>query len=292
MDSKPSIASLFFHYSKSQRIGLLLFFAVILVLQLVYLCVDFGNAVKVTPEEMAWLSKQQELDRRYAPKKPYRPTFYPFNPNFITDEKGYALGMTVAQLDRLYAYRKQNKFVNSAAEFQAVTKVSDSLLRTLAPYFKFPAWVTAKKGHPSFVAKAFQKEKIPEVLDINSASKEDLMAVYGIGDKLSDRILAQKAVLGGFASMEQLADVWGLSPEVIAQLKRSFVVKNTANLKKININDATVKELAAFPFFRYALAKEIVLYRSMHGDLTIEDLSKIKGFPVEKIKIIALYLEF
>jgi len=272
--------------------GILLFFAVILVLQAVYICCDFSSTVTVTPEQMAWLSKQRELDGMDEPKKPYRPTLYPFNPNFITDYKGYALGMTVAELDRLYAYRKQNKFVNSAAEFQAVTKVSDSLLRTLSPYFKFPAWVTAKKGQPSYVAKGFTKEKIHEVLDINSASKEDLMAVYGVGDKLSDRILAQKALLGGFVSMEQLADIWGLSPEVVDQLKGAFAVKNTANLKKINVNDATVKELAAFPFFRYALAKELVLYRSMHGDLSVEDLSKIKGFPVEKIKIIALYLEF
>lgn len=292
MVSRPSIGSLFFHYSKSQRIGILLFFAVILVLQAVYLCCDFSRSVAVTPEQLAWLSKQQELDRMSQQQKHYRPTLYPFNPNFITDYKGYALGMTVAELDKLHAYRKQDKFVNSAPEFQAVTKVSDSLLRTMAPYFKFPAWVTAKKGHPSFVPKAYQKENTREVLDINSASKEDLMAVYGVGDKLSDRILAQKASLGGFASMEQLADVWGLSPEVIDQLNRSFVVKSVANLKKININEATVKELAAFPFFRYALAKEIVIYRSMHGDLSVEDLSKIKGFPVEKIKIIALYLEF
>jgi hypothetical protein len=30
----------------------------------------------------------------------------------------------------------------------------------------------------------------------------------------------------------------------------------------------------------------------MNGDIRLEDLSKIKGFPVDKIKIIALYLEF
>jgi DNA uptake protein ComE-like DNA-binding protein len=200
--------------------------------------------------------------------------------------------MTVVEIDRLHAYRQQQKFVNSPAEFQAVTRVSDSLLRTMAPYFKFPDWVKAKKQYPTYVAGAFKKEAKRVVIDINSASKEDLMAVYGVGDKLSDRILAQKELLGAFVSMEQMADVWGLSPEVIDQMKTSFVVKTTANIKKININEATVKELSVFPFFRYALAKEIVIYRSMHGTITIEDLSKIKGFPVDKIKIIALYLEF
>ena len=69
-------------------------------------------------------------------------------------------------------------------------------------------------------------------------------------------------------------------------------MKSTSNCKKININNASVKELTQFPFFRYQLAKEIVTYRTMNSDIKVEDLSKIKGFPVEKIKIIALYLEF
>jgi DNA uptake protein ComE-like DNA-binding protein len=92
--------------------------------------------------------------------------------------------------------------------------------------------------------------------------------------------------------MEQLDDVWGLSPEVIAKLNQNFEVKSTAGIQKININNASIKELSQFPFFKYALAKEIVVFRSMNGDIKTEDLSKIKGFPVDKIKIIALYLEF
>lgn len=40
------------------------------------------------------------------------------------------------------------------------------------------------------------------------------------------------------------------------------------------------------------LAKQIVTYRSNGNFKNIEDLSKIKGFPVEKAKIISLYLEF
>jgi hypothetical protein len=56
---------------------------------------------------------------------------YLFNPNFITDYKGYKLGMSVAEIDRLLEFRKGDKYVNSAAEFQKITKVSDSLLKTM-----------------------------------------------------------------------------------------------------------------------------------------------------------------
>jgi competence ComEA-like helix-hairpin-helix protein len=280
-------------YSKGQRIGIVLFFLIVIFVQGIYYCYDFNNVEGDNVEESKWLTNQSKIDSLKFENKKYKPTIYPFNPNFITDFKGYKLGMSVAEIDRLLEFRKQNKFVNSAAEFQAVTKVSDSLLKAISPYFKFPDWVTNKKSSfKSFDKKEFQKPEKIVVLNINDASKEDLMKVYGIGDKISDRILTEKQKYGAFVSMEQMDDIWGLSPEVIEKLKASFTVKSAANAKKIAINNASVKELTQFPFFRYQLAKDIVIYRTMNGDLKIEDLPKIKGFPVDKIKIIALYLEF
>ncbi len=285
----PSILS----YSKSQRIGIIFLFLIIVFCQGFYLFSDFKTSQNLNNEQVKWLANQSLIDSLKLQNKNYKPTIYPFNPNFITDFKGYKLGMSVAEIDRLLAFRKQNKFVNSAAEFQAVTQVSDSLLKTISPYFKFPDWVKNKKEYSStYVKTEFSKAEKIVILDINEATKEDLMKVYGIGDKISDRILEQKNKLGAFVSMEQMTDIWGLSPEVIESLNKYFVVKSASNIKRISINNASVKELAQFPFFRYALAKEIVIYRSMHGDIRIEDLTKIKGFPVDKIKIIALYLEF
>lgn len=293
MTNETSFLNSILSYSKSQRIGIVLFFLIIIVAQGIYYFCDFADAGKINNEQSKWLANQNSIDSLKLESKNYKPTIYSFNPNFITDFKGYKLGMSVEEIDRLLAYRKQNKFVNSAEEFQAVTKVSDSLLKVISPYFKFPDWVHNRKNDfKSFAKKDFSKPEKVVVLDINLASKEDLMKVYGIGDKISDRILEQKQKLGAFVSMEQVDDIWGLSPEVIEKLKTSFAIKSVPNAKKININNASVKELSQFPFFRYQLAKDIVVYRTMNGDINVEDLSKIKGFPVDKIKIIALYLEF
>ena len=92
--------------------------------------------------------------------------------------------------------------------------------------------------------------------------------------------------------MEQMNDIWGLSPDVIDNLNAHFKVLTSPSVKKIDINNASIKELSLFPYFKYPISKNIVTYRSMNGDLKIEDLTKIKDFPVDKIKIIALYLEF
>lgn len=293
MNTKNSFLQTLLGYSKSQRIGIIMLFLLIFTCQLIYFFFNFKSFENNVSEKEQWLSYQKEIDSLKLLKSNYKPTIYPFNPNFITDFKGYKLGMSVAEIDRLLAFRKHNKFVNSAEEFQQVTQVSDSLLNAISPYFKFPDWVKNKKNFSnSFEKKDFSKTEKKISIDINLASQEDLMRIYGIGEGLSKRILEQKEKFGAFVSMEQMTDVWGLSPEVIENLNKSFFVKNTTNLKKIKINSATIKELSQFPYFRYALAKEIVTYRSMNNDIKIEDLAKIKGFPVEKIKIIALYLEF
>src|SRR5690606_8366048 len=139
----------------------------------------------------------------------------------------------------------------------------------------------------------FENKKPIVKIDINQASQEDLIKVYGIGPALSERILKNKESLGGFVSMEQMQFIWGLSPEVVENLNKHFVVSSETKISKVDINNASVKELAKFPYFNYSIAKEIVTHRSMNGEIkNIEDLTKIKGLPNEKIKIIALYLEF
>ncbi len=284
----------FFLFSRSQRLGLLMLVAIIIVLQIIYYTISFETTFSTSDEQSKWLLLNDEVAGQEIHTQKFPKTIRQFNPNFITDFKGYQLGMSVDEINRLLAFRSTNKYVNSIAEFQAVTHVSDSLLQVLAPHFKFPDWVTNKTNtaKPKFVKfETKQPEKLP-VLDINSATKEDLMKINGIGNALSDRILKQKEQLNAFVSMDQMEEIWGLSPEVILKLKQHFVIQSKPELKKIAINTLSLKELSKFYYFKYPLAKEIVIYRSMNGNIKIDDLTKIKGFPVDKIKIIALYLEF
>lgn len=285
-----------FVFTSDQRKGIFALLFFIIALQFAYFFVDFSIPTNEDPEEQKWLSLQPQVDSMKMDIANKRPKMYLYNPNFITDYKGYKLGMSVDEIDRLLAFRKENKYVNSSQEFQNVTKVSDSLLNVMSPYFKFPDWVNKKKEYKEFKKypnQAFAKNEKIVLIDINQATKEDLIKIYGIGEAISVRILKQKEVLGGFVSMEQMKDVWGLSPEVIENLNSHFKVSVLPNFKKIDINNASLKELSQFYYFKYPLAKEIVTYRSMKGNISnIEDLTKIKGFPVDKAKTIELYLAF
>jgi DNA uptake protein ComE-like DNA-binding protein len=292
---KSSRFSSFFYFSKIQSKGILFLFLIIVILQCLIFFVDFTLPKQKSNTEENWMSLQLEIDS--AKKKELRltPKIYPFNPNFISDYKGYKLGMSVQEIDRLHAFRSKNKYINSAEEFQKVTLVSDSFIKKWAPYFKFPEWVTKK--HEMFKFSALKlppkTKSLYDQKDINLATKEDLVAIYGIGEKLAVKILTEKERLGGFVSMDQLQYIWGISPEAIGELQKHFTIKNTTTIIKLKINDLSLKELSKFPYFNYALAKEIVIYRTMnHGIKEIADLTKIKGMPNDKIKIIALYLDF
>lgn len=288
----PQLKS-YFIFSKSHRVGIVILLLLIVIAQLCYFYVS--NQKATINEDTQWLLAQNEIDSIKQQVATKKDTIYPFNPNFISDYKGYKLGMSVQEIDRLHHFRAQNKYVNSTAEFQKVTLVSNAVLRKISPYFKFPEWVSAKQEKSNKTFQVFTPREKKEVMvkDINLATKEDLIAVYGIGEKLADKILIEKEKFGGFVSMEQFQFIWGISPEAIQDLQKRFVVKNTNSITKIPINDLSIKELSKFPYFNYSLAKEIVIYRTMNNGIKeIADLTKIKGMPNEKIKIIALYLEF
>jgi len=287
-------------YTREQRSGIVALILLMIGIQSGYYFYFSGVTSAVRSESVKakeWLAVQSEIDSLKILKGAESHKIYPFNPNFISDYKGYTLGMSVVEIDRLHQFREGDKFVNSTEEFQKVTKVSDDLLAKISPYFKFPDWVKNKKSNNSFYQE-YSKQTVDKkskivIIDINMATQEELMKVYGIGPGLSERILKEREKLGAFVSMEQMNDVWGLSPEVVASLNKHFKIMAKPAVKKLDINNASVKEMAQFPFFKYYQAKEIVTYRSMNGDIkSKEDLIKIKSFSVEKVDIIALYLDF
>ena len=260
---------------------------------------DTASFATLTQDEKNWLLAQNEIDSLKVVNQEKLNKIYPFNPNFISDYKGYKLGMTEIQIDKLHQLRKQNKYVNSKSEFQKLTGVSNEWMKRYAIYFKFPDWVTNRTSvnyqtkYNNTYPKFDKKETKIVVQDLNTADQVALEKAYMIGEKLAIKIMSEREKFGSFASMDQLQFIWGISPEAIADLNKKFQIKSSGNLKKININTSTIKELQQFPYFNYTIAKNIVTFRSMNGDFkSSEDLTNVKQFPVEKLKIIALYLEF
>lgn len=276
-----------FRFNKQERSGIFFFLLMVIVLQGVYYYVKANPSQKETSFVLN-TREQHRIDslRIYQAKASIK--IYPFNPNYITDYKGYTLGLSTSELDRLFAYRTQGRFVNSVEEFQTVTQISDSLLNEISSYFEFPDWVgknQSSKKKISFV----KKEKGTK--DLNSATAEDLMEVYGIGETLSERIVKFRDRLGGFLVNEQLYDVYGLKPEVAEKALLKFQVIEVPALDKININKAGIEELSQLIYINKSLAYNIIDYRDKNGSFaSFQELSNVDAFPTEKLDRIALYL--
>ena len=279
-----------FKFSKSQRNGIFLLVIIIVTLQCIYFFVDFSNSeYAVHADELK--KYEQEIDSlKQIDIEERAPKIYPFNPNYITDYKGYTLGMSSDEIDRLLRFRDQGDWINSIKQFQEVTKVSDSLLNQISPYFKFPEWVTNPKQKNSYSdnkPKTFAEKK-----DLNKATAEQLQTVNGIGVYYSEKIIKLRSkFVGGFIADVQLQDVSGLTPEVIEKITNEFTVKTPRQIQKINLNTATVDQLVTIQHIDYEVAYKIIEQRQLQeGYKSIDELTKVKDFPVNKIEIIKLYL--
>ncbi|WP_111306694.1 ComEA family DNA-binding protein [Confluentibacter sediminis] len=280
-----------FTFSKSQRNGIFLLIILIIVLQCVYLLAEFLPKKIIVNQEL--LAKyNNEIDSLKLVKlEATKPIINPFNPNYITDYKGASLGMSNEEIDRLFAFRKQNKWINSAKQFQDVTKISDSLLNEISPYFKFPDWLENSVSKPvsnyNNIPKTFAQKQ-----DLNTATALQLQKVYGVGEALSQRIIKYRSKFkGGFISDGQLQDVYGLGPDIIENIKKEFTVKSSRSINKINLNLATVDQLVTIPYVDYDLAHDIIEQRKLrNGFKSMDELIKVKDFPINKLDIIKLYL--
>ncbi len=285
-----------FQFSNQERSGIFLLLAIIIAVQCVYAFVDFSNnEIPIENKELEAFKK--ELDSlRLVEIENKKPKIYPFNPNYITDYKGYTLGMSNEEIDRLHKFRADNQWVNSTKQFQKVTKVSDSLLAKISPYFKFPDWVTNPKPKPNFYNNSYSKSTKPKIyeqkIDLNNATASQLQKVYGVGEKLSERIVKYRSKhKGGFVADVELSEVYGLSSEVIERIKNDFTVKTPRPIKTYNLNTATRDELVNIQYIDYEIANHIIEERTLReGFKSLDELTKVEDFPIHKIEIIKLYL--
>ena len=286
-----------FWYTKNQRNGILLLLGIISVLQIFYHFVNFRDEGIVDVNQAKIISFQNTVDSlKLLELENRQPKIYPFNPNYITDYKGYQLGMKTIEIDRLHKYRKKRLFVNSAKEFQSVTKVSDSILQKIAPYFKFPDWVNSSQNKNS-KKRTFDNSIVKSIseissTDINLASQNDFLTIQGVDENLSERIIKYRTKLQGFSISEQLYEVWGLQESTGKQILETFSINTIPVIDKININTATFKEVLSNPYIDYDLCLKIFDYKDEVAELqSITELKNIEGFPLKKYERIVLYLQ-
>jgi DNA uptake protein ComE-like DNA-binding protein len=129
-------------------------------------------------------------------------------------------------------------------------------------------------------------------IDINTADSMTIVKLPGIGPVLSVRIIKYRRLLGGFARVEQLKEVYGLPAETYEIIK-GRVYADSVQISRININSATYKEILRLPYFEKYEVTAILKYRELKGRITgINDLTDNNLITIEKAIKVRPYLKF
>lgn len=283
----------FFVFNSSQRNGILFLLLLVSGFAIINNYIDFTTENLLDTNSREVLAVQKELDSiRILLTESNQTKIYPFNPNFITDFKGYKLGMSSEEIDRLLDYRKQNKWINSKEDFKEVTKVSDSFLDQISIYFKFPEWVTNPKLKYSGWKKGFKEKTFDQKIDLNSVTQLELKKVNGIGEALSKRIIDYRSKLVGFSDDIQLYEVYGLDYQVVNRVLNEFTVKTPKEIIKMNLNKISASDIATVPGISFDLAKRIWEFRILNETIVnFSELKNIEGLTERKLQGIQLYLK-
>lgn len=111
-------------------------------------------------------------------------------------------------------------------------------------------------------------------IEINTSDTSAFISLPGIGSKLAQRIVTFRDRLGGFYSVDQIKETYGLPDSTFQKIKSRLEINSS--IQKININKASLDEVKSHPYIKYPLANAIIQYRTQHGNYSsVNDIKKI-----------------
>jgi competence ComEA-like helix-hairpin-helix protein len=187
----------------------------------------------------------------------------------------------------LIHFRSSGKMFKSKHDVSKIYGVTDSLLDALSPYLVFKDTSGDEVDHA-----CLPEIKIPFTgnIDLNKADSNMLKLLPGIGRVLAVRIIAYREKLGGYYSIAQLQEVYGLRDTTLQKIKSNLIL--TDPYRKIKINRDSLFSLH-HPYLSKKDATLIQSFRDQHGQFhSIQDLYQIKAFDQKFWERLQPYLDF
>lgn len=266
----------------------------------------FESSMHKLEENKAELIKQRKDFRAMGPgssisnpsaDQPYQSQpLESFNPNHATKEQWLTLGLNEKQIKTIFNFEAKGGSFKTVDDVKKIYGISETLFESIRHHLNLPSihgkdaeW--AKSAHAKTTPGNFKKMKSgPSPIELNTSDTAMLIQLKGIGPGFARRILKYRERLGGFVSIEQLYEVWGLDSSIVAALT-PFLRVDENLVRKIPINHCTVSELKKHPYMNYNIANNIVQYRDRHGNYSrIEDIKQAVLVNEELFRKIAPYL--
>ncbi len=304
----------YFNFTKKERSGIIVLVLIILILIVAPIFYPYFIKEEIPDHsqfenEIAQLRADSSVKKSYSKNfdneyyndyspsgKKYTPVkaeVFFFDPNTASVNDWIRLGIKekTAQTIQKYIF-KGGKFYKPE-DIKKIWGLHPSDVERLLPYVSIK---NTAKEYPQYKKKEYAKNtnsysrKVIQNVDVNLADTTEYIALPGIGSKLSQRIIAFREKLGGFYSIDQVAETYFL-PDSTFQKIKPYLVLNSKSVKQININSASVDEMKSHPYIRYNLANAITQYRKQHGNFnSIEGIKKIMLVTEEIYNKVAPYL--
>lgn len=273
----------YFSFSKSQSRGIILLSILSLLAIGIYFSMDYWvsppkqEAINDAEVEKILASIYVDTSGYKQNNKPQKLSPFNFNPNTLSEAGFVKLGLRPRLAKTILNYRSKGGKFYKKEDFKKIWGLHEEEYKQLAPYIAIPKQQSsyAKSDYKSYEKKPQRNLNI----EINSATAEQLIELNGIAEKLSSNILKYRKMLGGFYSVNQIKEVYGIRPETFDRIQKHLKC-DASSIKKININEATLYEMKAHPYLRkddWALAITKFRKTQDYDIKTLEDLKQIEG---------------
>ncbi len=205
------------------------------------------------PQYVSYNKKSYKLYKKNKSVK-----YYKFNPNTAKIADWGNFGFSKKQSEIIVNYIKSFGGIKSKSELKNIFVINERKYRELYPF------INIEEISETNNVSTGKKIEIKNKIELNSATVNELMSVKGIGEKTAERILKYRNILGGFYSLIQLNEVYGISEENYMKMKLQLKINRLA-IKRININFADKQELAHNPYISFEEAKNIINYKVNNG---------------------------
>jgi competence ComEA-like helix-hairpin-helix protein len=195
--------------------------------------------------------------------------FY-FDPNELTGQQWTDMGMKPNVIRNIIRYREKGGSFRDKEGFRKIYGLDDSVYSILEPYIRFAEAETKnpktnldtnQNKYKPYPEKKFKEYKPDTVMiDLNSADSASLLSLDGIGPYYAGKIIKYRERLGGYIRTEQLLEIKGMDSTRFEQFRNRIRVE-PVQLRKMDLNQTTFKEMLKHPYFEYNLVKAIFSYK-------------------------------
>lgn len=220
-----------------------------------------------SPEETDHSAREENTLYRadHFSENPMKAELFHFDPNTLDSAGWRRLGIRDKTIRSIIKYRSKGGRFKTAEDIRKIWGIPPSLQNRLVPYVRIAAAATASfERNYNHVAPRKLITDLPRTIDINQADSIAWEALPGIGPALAARILRFREKLGGFYSVSQVAETFGLPDSVFRRIRPNLQLQDYP-VQKISINESDLSVLAAHPYIRYKLARLLINYRTQHG---------------------------